>query len=41
MDLSSGPIFTLKPAARTVLFLGYFVHIVRSERDGIIAKDLR
>ena len=26
--------------ARTNLFLGYFAHIVRRERDGIIAKDL-
>ena len=22
------------------LFLGYFVHIIRRERDGIISKDL-
>ena len=26
--------------ARINLFLGYFVHIVPRERDGIIAKDL-
>ena len=26
--------------ARTDLFLGYFVHSVRRERDGIIAKEL-
>ena len=34
-------LYCYSKTARTNLFLGYFAHIVRRERDGLISKNLR